>query len=140
MLLTFNKLPFVIKNFVLSIFEWPLKTGFTVSYLWLCFVICSTLCMLGNFSCFCFLLIFLSKINIFQKIFQEHYQRVKQFGSRPGTEVIKLFPCTTFTLLINVKMPTIICILTFISMINTSSERLKVRNFFICRYISFMSS
>ena len=29
-LLTFNKLPFVFKTFVLSIFEWPLKTGFTV--------------------------------------------------------------------------------------------------------------
>ena len=29
-LLTFIKLPFVIKTFVLSIFEWPLKTGFTV--------------------------------------------------------------------------------------------------------------
>ena len=29
-LLTFTKLPFVIKTFVLSIFEWPLKTGFTV--------------------------------------------------------------------------------------------------------------
>ena len=28
--LTFIKLPFVIKTFVLSIFEWPLKTGFTV--------------------------------------------------------------------------------------------------------------
>ena len=27
---TFIKLPFVIKVFVLSIFEWPLKTGFTV--------------------------------------------------------------------------------------------------------------
>ena len=27
---TFIKLPFVIKSFVLSIFEWPLKTGFTV--------------------------------------------------------------------------------------------------------------
>ena len=27
---TFIKLPFVIKIFVLSIFEWPLKTGFTV--------------------------------------------------------------------------------------------------------------
>ena len=26
----FVKLPFVIKTFVLSIFEWPLKTGFTV--------------------------------------------------------------------------------------------------------------
>ena len=29
-LLTFIKLPFVIKIFVLSIFEWPLKTGVTV--------------------------------------------------------------------------------------------------------------
>ena len=30
-LLTFIKLLFVIKIFVLSIFEWPLKTGFTVT-------------------------------------------------------------------------------------------------------------
>ena len=30
-LLTFIKLPFVIKIFVLSIFEWPFYTGFTVS-------------------------------------------------------------------------------------------------------------
>ena len=29
-LMTFIKLPFVIKIFVLSIFEWPPKTGFTV--------------------------------------------------------------------------------------------------------------
>ena len=29
---TFIKLPFVIKTFVLSIFEWPLKTGFTVHW------------------------------------------------------------------------------------------------------------
>ena len=29
-LLTFIKLPFVIKIFVLSIFEWPIYTGFTV--------------------------------------------------------------------------------------------------------------
>ena len=29
-LLTFIKLQFVIKIFVLSVFEWPLKTGFTV--------------------------------------------------------------------------------------------------------------
>ena len=29
MLSTFIKLPFVIKIFVLSIFEWSLKTGFT---------------------------------------------------------------------------------------------------------------
>ena len=30
---TFIKLPFVINIFVLSIFEWPLKTGFTVHFL-----------------------------------------------------------------------------------------------------------
>ena len=64
---------------------------------------------------------------------------------RPGHEVIKLFPCSTqlsmkSILLINVKMPTIVInmptivgILTFISMINTTSEKLKARNFFICR-------
>ena len=61
---------------------------------------------------------------------------------RPGPKVIKLFSYSTqlstkFILLINVKMPTIVGILTFISMINTTSERLKARNFVICRYSSF---
>ena len=54
--------------------------------------------------------------------------------------VTKLFHAqleTKFILLINVKMPTIVSILTFISMINTTSERLKARNFIICRYFSF---
>ena len=60
----------------------------------------------------------------------------------PGPEVIKKFPCSTqlstkFLLLINVKMPTIVGILTFISLINTPSDRLKARKFFICRYFSF---
>ena len=59
-----------------------------------------------------------------------------------GPEVIKHFSFSTqlimkFILLINVKMPTIVGILTFISMINTTSERLKARNFFICRNFSF---
>ena len=54
----------------------------------------------------------------------------------------KTFSCSTqlstkFILLINVKMPTIVGILTFISMINTTSERLKAINFFICRYFIF---
>ena len=58
----------------------------------------------------------------------------------PGPKVIKLFSCSTqlsmkFILLIDVKMPTIVGILTFISMINTTSER--ARNFFICRYFNF---
>ena len=35
-LLTFIKLPFVIKIFVLSIFEWPFYTGFTLR-VWLRF-------------------------------------------------------------------------------------------------------
>ena len=43
---------------------------------------------------------------------------------------------TKFILPINVKMPTIVGILTFISMINTTSEGLKARNFFICGYFS----
>ena len=44
---------------------------------------------------------------------------------------------TKFILLINVKMQTIVGILTFMSMINTTSERLKARHFFICLYFSF---
>ena len=44
----------------------------------------------------------------------------------PGPEFIKLTPCSTqlstkFIMLINVKMPTIVGILTFISMINHRS-------------------
>ena len=59
-----------------------------------------------------------------------------------GPDVIKLLSCSTqlstkFILLINVKMPTIVGIFTFISMINTTSERLKARNVFIYRYFSF---
>ena len=58
-----------------------------------------------------------------------------------GPDVIKLFSYSTqlstkFILLINVKMPTIVGILTFISMVNTTTERLKARHFFICRYFS----
>ena len=60
----------------------------------------------------------------------------------PGPEVIKLFSCSTplstkFILLISVKMPTIVGILTFISMINTTYERLKAINFFVCWYFIF---
>ena len=59
----------------------------------------------------------------------------------PGPKVIKLFSYSTqlstkFILLLNVKMTTIVRILTFISIIKTTSERLKGRNFFICRYFS----
>ena len=57
----------------------------------------------------------------------------------------KTFSCSTqlstkVILLINVKMPTIVGILTFISMINTTSERLKARNFITLSILVFMSS
>ena len=59
----------------------------------------------------------------------------------PDPEVINHFSCSTqlstkLILLINVTMPTIVGILTFISMINITSESLKSTNFFICRYFS----
>ena len=38
-LLTFTKLPFVFKTIVLSIFEWLLKTGFTVVSMIFCYLI-----------------------------------------------------------------------------------------------------
>ena len=38
------------------------------------------------------------------------------------------------------KFILLVGILTFISMINTTSERLKAKNFFICRYLFFISS
>ena len=61
---------------------------------------------------------------------------------KPAPEVIQLFSYSTqlstkFILPINVKMPTIVGILTFIGMTNTTSKRLKARNFFIFRYFSF---
>ena len=64
---------------------------------------------------------------------------------RSGLEVIKLFPCSTqlstkFILLINVKMPTIVGILTFISMINTTSDRLKQERSSFVGILVFMSS
>ena len=76
---------------------------------------------------------------------QSSHNSMSQVGliaKKPGPVVIKLFSCSThlstkFILLIKVKMPTIVGILTFISMINTTYERLKARHFFICRYFSF---
>ena len=66
----------------------------------------------------------------------------KSLNTISDPKVIKLFSYSTqlsmkFILLINVKMSTIDGILTFISMINATYERLKARNFFICRYFSF---
>ena len=45
-----------------------------------------------------------------------------------------------FIMLINVKMPTIVGMLTFISMINTTSVSLKARNVFIFSILVFTSS
>ena len=63
------------------------------------------------------------------------------FVAFPGPQVLKFFHAQTpeheIIILINDKMPTIVGILTFISMIITTSERLNARNFFICRYFSF---
>ena len=60
----------------------------------------------------------------------------------PESEVIKLFSCSTqlnikFIMVINVKMPTIGCILTFISMMNTAIKSLKARKVFIFQHSSF---
>ena len=55
----------------------------------------------------------------------------------PGYKLFSAQLSTKYILLINVKMLTIVGILTFISMINTTSERLKATNFFICQYFSF---
>ena len=60
----------------------------------------------------------------------------------PGSEVIKCCSCSTqvsmkFIMLMNVKMPTIVGILTFISMINTTSESLKARKVFIFSILTF---
>ena len=57
-----------------------------------------------------------------------------RFQNRPRAYKTFFFLCSTklstkFILLINVKMPTIAGILTFISRINASYESLKARNF-----------
>ena len=59
-----------------------------------------------------------------------------------GPKVIKLFSFSTqlskiFIMLINVKMPTIVGILTFISMVNKTSESLKARKVFIFQHFCF---
>ena len=81
--------------------------------------------------------------NFFNIFFKKNcFWSVIKFGSRSGPEVKKIVSYSTqlstkFILLINVKMPTSVGILTFMSMINTTSERHKTRNFFICRGFSF---
>ena len=74
-------------------FFWGGDVSFKTYLSKLIFTICSvvggasvlTLCMLGNFSCYCCGLLTFFKINVFKKFFQEHYQSVKQLGSRSGS-------------------------------------------------------
>ena len=59
-----------------------------------------------------------------------------------GPKIIKPFSFSAelsmkFIMLINVKMPTIVVIFTFISMINTISEKLKARKVFILQHFRF---
>ena len=68
---------------------------------------------------------FVFRIN---KIRPRGYKNLFSYSTQLSTKLI---------LLINVKMPTIVGILTFISMINITSERLTARNFFISGYCSF---
>ena len=54
--------------------------------------------------------------------------------------IVKIFPCLTqlsmeFIMLINVKMPTIVGILKFISMIHTASESLKARKVYFLAFL-----
>ena len=62
--------------------------------------------------------------------------------AKAGPKVIKLFSCSTqlsteFILLINVKMPTIVGILTFMSRINSIFESLKARKISVFQHFSF---
>ena len=78
------------------------------------------------------------KLNKTTETFICHILFVKFFTAavkRPGLEVIKLFSCST-QLSMKFIFLIIVGILTFISMINTRSEWLKGRNFFICQYFS----
>ena len=71
--------------------------------------------------------------------------KIREPYHSPGCKVRKLFPCSTqlstqFLLLINVKMPTTVGILTFISMINTTSERILKKTSSFVGILVYMSS
>ena len=66
---------------------------------------------------------------------QQSERQTKQSNQSQGYKtfsILNLAEHEIFFMLINVKRH-----FTFISMINTPSERLKAINFFICRYFSF---
>ena len=63
-------------------------------------------------------------------------------ATKIGLEVIKLFSCSTqlnmkFILLINVRMPTIVGILTFVGRIITASESFKARKILTFQHFRF---
>ena len=81
-------------------------------------------------------------VHVYSSILQAIFYYGNKHYASYGPKVMKLFSYSTqlstkFILLINVKMPTIVGILTFMRMINTTSVRLKAIHFFICRYFSF---
>ena len=51
----------------------------------------SLFCTQGNFSCFCCCLLTFFKNNFCKKLFQEHCQSVKGFGSRSGSKLFEKF-------------------------------------------------
>ena len=64
------------------------------------------------------------------------------YSVQPGIEVIKLLLCSyqlnmKFILLINVKIPTVVGILTFISRSNTTYVNLRTRNYLVYHYFTF---
>ena len=54
---TIIKLPFVFKTFVLSIFEWPLKAGFTVVVSWKSYIKTYISCLCYSYFILLFLLL-----------------------------------------------------------------------------------
>ena len=72
--MTFIKLPFVIKIFFLSIFEWPLQTGFTVCCIFIFSFHAVTVCHMYVF--------YRSEANDLALRLAKHYTK--------GTEVITL--------------------------------------------------
>ena len=64
------------------------------------------------------------------------------YSMDPESEVIKLFSCSMqlsikLIMVINAKIPTIVCILTFLCMIYTAIKSLKARKVFIFQHSSF---
>ena len=82
-------------------------------------------------------------VNMYVLYSHRHISLILGVIQKSGPKVKKnFFSCSTqliiqFVMLINDKMPTIVGILTFISMINTTSESLKWRKIFIFQHISY---